>query len=372
MSKCNFGVLSILLCVSTVSANPNDCGKIERGNDGFHEGQPYPTWTYTSDAGKAIIIKQDMRVNADGARTAYEINDHGSSYLCDGLTAFHEGKWITSKPCGELVSKAIEKATIKNDYLHFASEGPQLCIFGFHVEGGKTKVSGCSHVTVGGGHEGAKAPLVSIRTANNSNLQYFVSSTSLRNRGGDVTERYIDSEKIPFIVIPGRWQYEQVFLRDYAYVYSPKKFIINEVLNEPRGSFAIVADTGPKGKFGEGSIALHQMLAFGKFLRPPPYQKVGKNDKHPNQAMIYHPYQDTDGGDIRAKSNIDDKLWYILFPGSGDKSINKHTFMENSENVSNGNVQLQGEKAANQMGGIDNIISCLKESDYFKLSNSMP
>jgi hypothetical protein len=366
VSKVYFCALSILLCVGTASANPSTCGKIERGNDGVHDGQPYPTFTYTTNAASAIIIKQDMRVNADGARTAYEVNDHGSSYLCDGLTARHQGKWITRRPCGALVSEAIELATIENDELHFAAAGPQLCIFGFHVEGGQANVPGCSHVAVGGGHAGAKAPLMSIQ-ASDTTLQYLVSSTSLRNRNVDVTERYIDSEQIPFIVVPGRWQYGQVSLRDYAYVYSPTKLNIEqEALNVPRGSFAIVADTGPRGKFGEGSIALHQMLVFGKLRAPPTYQKVATGARHPEQAQIFHPYQDRGDGDIRAKSNIDSTLWYILFPGSGNREIDKHTFEVNSDSSPNGNIQLQGEEAADQLGGTEQIISCLKSSEYFE------
>lgn len=364
MSKAYFCALSILFYVGTVSANPSTCGKIERGNDGLHEGKPYPTFTYTTNAGSAIIIKQDMRVNADGASTAYEVNGHGSSYLCDGLTARHQGKWITHSPCGDLVSEAIERATIENDVLHFSADGPQLCIFGFHVEGGQANVSGCSHVAVGGGHAGAKAPLKSIQ-ASDTTLQYFVSSTSLRNRNVDVTERYIDSEQIPFIVVPGKWQYEQVSLRDYAYVYSPTKLNINqEALNGPRGSFAIVADTGPRGKFGEGSIALHQMLVFGELRAPPTYQKVAKGGRHPEQAQIFHPYQDRRDGDIRAKSNIDSTLWYILFPGSGNSEIDKHTFGVNGGSPNN-NVQFQGEEAAALLGGTDQIISCLTSSEYF-------
>lgn len=349
---------------SAFSASPI-CGNIERAEDGVHAGKPYLTYTYTSTEGSAVIVKQDMRVNADGARSAYELNNHGISYLCDGLTAREGANWITRKPCNLLTAEAIASAQIKNNELHFSAQGPELCIFGFHVEGGRKKVKGCSGSVVGGGHGDAKAPLISAPSPNGL-LQYFISTTSLVNRHVDVTRRYIDSEKIPFIVIPGGWHHKQVSLGDYAYIYSPSDLKINqETLSGPRGSFAIIADTGPKDKFGEGSIALHQMLVFGKLHSRPAYQKLAKDAHYPEPKLILHPYQDKLDGDIRAKSNINSELWYILFANSANKALDEHSFGITEDGELNGNIYSEGAKAAALLGGPDHIIGCLQDSPHF-------
>lgn len=359
-------ILSVLLFAGTASAQTLTCGDIERTKDGLHETKSYPTYTYKANGGTAVIVRQDMRVNADGARSAYELNNHGISYLCDGLTARDDNKWVTTKPCGSLTANAIEQAQIKNDTLYFYNQGPELCIFGFHVEGGRKKVKGCSGTVIGAGQPDATAPLTSVSSPGGP-LHYFISATSLTNRDVDVTRRYIDSEQIPFIVIPGRWHHENVRLGDYAYVYSPNALgIKDESLSGPRGSFAIAADTGPRNKFGEGSIALHQMLVFGELRKPPLYQEVAGNSRHPEQSAIFHPYQDRRGGDIRAKSNINQELWHILFAETANKDIQEHSFGASDDGIPNGNVYTEGKKAAALLGGTEHIIACLKSSPYFE------
>lgn len=277
-----------LVFSNTAKSDQSTCGVVERAKDGTHEGAKYPTYTYKNNHGSAVIVKQDMRVNADGARTAYEVNNHGISYLCDGLSTREGSNWINRKPCGTNSTKAIDSAEIKNDELHFSKQGPELCIFGFHVEGGESGVKGCSGKVVGGQYEDAIAPLISLPSPNGS-LHYFLSTTSLRNITSDVTKLYVDSEKIPFIVKPYPWHHAQVSLGDYAYVYSPSEVgVKREAISGERGSFAIIADNGPKVKFGEGSIALHQMLAYGELKSAPAYQKTPRGGT-PSRARFHFP-----------------------------------------------------------------------------------
>jgi hypothetical protein len=366
MPRFFFLILSLWLCTIPVLSSATECGRIERVQDGIHEGNQYPTtYTYTTDKGRAVIVRQDMRVNADGARRAYELDNHGISYLCDGLTVGHGAGWITRKPCGSTATKAIEDAEQKDGWLYFSDRKPSMCIFGFYVKGGKKGVSGCSGSVVGGGQPAAKAQLISV-PAPGGPLQYFISTTSLRNTTNDKTKEWIDSEQIPFIVIPDKWPHAKIVLGDYAYVYSPRALgIERETLTGPRGSFAIVADTGPRGKFGEGSIALHQMLVFGELRPAPEYQWVAKGKPHPEHASIYHPYRDRGDGDIRAKSNIDEELWYILFSNSANKEVKEHSFQVGNDGAPGGNVYAEGTSAAEMLGGHDHIISCLKESPHF-------
>ncbi len=79
---------------------------------------------------------------------------------------------------------------------------------------------------------------------------YYVSATALQDHSRAETDplRYVDSEQIPYVSVP-RDVGRGVGLGDYAYV-----------VRNNKSSGAIVADVGPKGKFGEGSIALAQTL----------------------------------------------------------------------------------------------------------------
>jgi hypothetical protein len=81
---------------------------------------------------------------------------------------------------------------------------------------------------------------------------YYVSTTALFDPSYPKSDprRYLDSEKIPFAVIPSTPKFG-VELGDLG-------FAVN-LANGNSSSF-IVADIGPKGKFGEGSILLAKNL----------------------------------------------------------------------------------------------------------------
>lgn len=89
---------------------------------------------------------------------------------------------------------------------------------------------------------------------------FYISTTALCDRSGkERARRYVDSEKIPFIVLPGKVavhgeSFRQVTglrLGDLAIIWWRSTY-----------SFAIAADIGPSGKIGEGSIALARALGF--------------------------------------------------------------------------------------------------------------
>jgi hypothetical protein len=65
---------------------------------------------------------------------------------------------------------------------------------------------------------------------------------------------YVDAEKIPYIVLPTALiALSKANMGDMAYVYNP---------TTKRGSYAIVADEGPDGLLGEGSIYLASALGI--------------------------------------------------------------------------------------------------------------
>src|SRR5262249_36440443 len=86
---------------------------------------------------------------------------------------------------------------------------------------------------------------------------YFVSATTLLQRGtvqpdGCTPAQYIDSEQIPFVVLPGP-NLGEVELGD---------IVVGQLRigSRVRIAYGIAADTGPFDQFGEGSIAFNQKL----------------------------------------------------------------------------------------------------------------
>lgn len=85
---------------------------------------------------------------------------------------------------------------------------------------------------------------------------FYVSSTSLQDpdRARTDPRRYVDSDTVPFIVLPGgHYPAWGIALGDLALVTR---------LNGQRQCFAVFADIGPRTKIGEGSIALARTLGI--------------------------------------------------------------------------------------------------------------
>lgn len=86
---------------------------------------------------------------------------------------------------------------------------------------------------------------------------YYISTTSLQDRRYPVTDprRYVDSEKIPFIVVPG-----PIVRFAHGSVLGCRA----EILNKETGKriSAVVADIGPATHLGEASIAAAEALGI--------------------------------------------------------------------------------------------------------------
>ena len=113
---------------------------------------------------------------------------------------------------------------------------------------------------------------------------YYISTTALFDSGfvKQDPRRYVDSTKIPYIVLPGNSDFRKttgVKLGDFAAVYNT---------NNEKLAFAIYADVGPKNQIGEGSIALSQAVG--------------------NDPLVQS----------RVRRGIPKNIVYIVFPGSGN------------------------------------------------------
>lgn len=96
---------------------------------------------------------------------------------------------------------------------------------------------------------------------------YYVSTTSLQNKEFPTSDprRYVDSENVPFIVLPKRFMEYNINLGCSVHVVN---------LENQKSSNAIFADIGPATRLGEGSIALANALGIDSNA------KTGGIEKH--------------------------------------------------------------------------------------------
>lgn len=201
--------------------------------------------------GKVFFFKSGMSIDADGAPDAYHPEDKGADYLAN---AGRPGKWW-----------AIVTDTGRPD--------------GIPV----------------------------IQTESDPNPGYFVSMTALidSTKPRNDPKRYTDSNRIPYIVLP-KDMAGSARLGDYCLVFNKK----NNML-----AYAIFADIGPKGKIGEGSVALARKLGISSDPR---------------------------------KGGTKDSLLYVVFPQSGDKKPQ-----------STAKIRSAGAKLFTKWGGIHKLKNCL-------------
>jgi hypothetical protein len=107
---------------------------------------------------------------------------------------------------------------------------------------------------------------------------YYVSTTSLEHRNIEDPRdprKYLDARRIPYIALPAD------FARRFGIGLGDLAVIINN--QNGRSAYAIYGDVGPKGRIGEGSIALANKL------------KIPSNPRH---------------------DSVPDGVTYLVFPGS--------------------------------------------------------
>ena len=91
-----------------------------------------------------------------------------------------------------------------------------------------------------------------IQTENDPAPGYYISATSLQDATKEIKnpKRYVDSESIPFIVLPSNKRFGAK-LGNLVMVYNPSKNLF---------CGGVFADMGPKNKIGEASIAMAKTL----------------------------------------------------------------------------------------------------------------
>lgn len=145
---------------------------------------------------------------------------------------------------------------------------------------------------------------------------YYVSTTSLQHFNvSDLRspKRYIDATRVPYIALP------MDFARAFDINLGDLALVVNKT--NGRSAYAIFADVGPKGRIGEGSIALARALG------------IPSNPRHDSVA---------------------DGVTYLVFPGSAQpagKRITAHS------------VRSSAARLYHRWGGSQKLQMCERTAD---------
>jgi hypothetical protein len=298
-----------LAVLSNSAQSTPDCGvpgtlRLKRA-----DGQGYANGTTRVFKDGSVVVRARLAVNPDGGPSSYTAGDHGFTYLVNGMD-----RWtgFTRQSCQRDPSCRSDFLN-KTEAQQFAPGTPAFCVYAFEVtpykEGGALTPCGGGRSVIGNGQGKPKlGPLIESITGHT--VQTYLSTTSLKHLVGGKPV-YLNSETLPIAVTPD------------------PKLLGNVVWIGGKGyqpTLALLGDVGPA--FGEGSIALHQLLRTGSVnpQRPGPINI----DKRcgPEERSLQEPFQSRpDGGlkdackagrspstssDIRAYSGITDSLSYVV------------------------------------------------------------
>lgn len=195
----------------------------------------------------SIAMRTGLAVNPDGAVQSYTVGDHGYTYMTNGLNLWVQGSQVgCSKPGNVARCRAAIRAAEAAD---FGPGSPELCVYAMEVEpysaGAGTTSCGSGRRVAGNG-KGKIRVGASVPTVAGGTIPTYVSTTSVRHLKGG-SPAYLDSATVPVLVRP-------LNRPDLTGAIGWVRF-------QGRESFAIFGDAGPA--FGEGSVALHQLLRSG-------------------------------------------------------------------------------------------------------------
>lgn len=304
--------ISIVLCPTLASA---ECGTAIQLK-GSHE----TTLRGLRFADGSVAVRAPMAVNPDGAKSSYSVGDHGFTYVANGLASWSMGK---RERCDKACVQNF-KAAEKNG---FGAGTAEFCVFAMEVEP-IAKGQGserCKRGFVIGNGKGRLVLGEMLPTVTGATIQSYVSTTSLKHLENGLP-RYLDSEMLPVLVS------DDVNMLGKVVVVSGAGF---------QRTVSVIGDVGPA--FGEGSIALHQILRHGKLvdqkLGPIPVSaRCGASELSLQAPFQSRPdggaadrcrsgYTARTGSDIRAYSGIGEKLDYVIL-GSARYTIKGQTIQD--------------------------------------------
>ena len=294
--------LTVLMTISTTVAHTGavaaDCGQPVqlKGKQGPLAARQF------SDG--SIAVRAPLAVNPDGGAASYTVGNHGFTYIANGLALWRDGRRQT---CDSDCMRAFRDAEAAG----FAAGTAEFCVFAMEVEplSAGQATTPCSSGTVIGNGKGRPRLGPELATIGGGSIRPYVSTTSLRHRvGGEPAA--LDAESLPIVVTPRR-----DLLGHVVWVGGPGR----------RATFAVVGDVGPA--FGEGSIALHQLLRTGSVTPQAPGPIPLAQRCGPGELALQPPFQSRPdlsddrcrpgrqprgAADVRAYVGIEDALDFVV------------------------------------------------------------
>lgn len=315
-----------------------------------YEDKVVKAWRYGDIA--TIVLVPGVNVNVDGSPRAYSVGNKGLANIQMGVKILDGDKYIGYEAHVEIYGKGFGSLWLEAENNDFAVGTRQFDAFALYTDHGSS--------IVGNGKGKPKTQSVA-----GESIKYYISMTSPNaqqtNFPPDDQRRYFDSGDIPAFVIPrkGNAPHDPLTLllaeRQLAWAYYPDK---------NRSTFAIGGDKGPKAKFSEATIAFHLLLRYGTVMPIPHYKADASYDKCSIDALpstwndcLYYPfYQKVDSDtnektDVLRVANLKDTI-YVFF----DKDV-KVTDTTVTREI----IQTKGKAAMENIGGLSNLMSCLKE-----------
>ena len=195
----------------------------------------------------SLVMKTALAVNPDGASASYTPGDHGYTYISNGVNLIYHGQRVgCSSPenksrCKEswFWPSRVAFGQVRRSFAYLLWKSKQSSSGGLPIA---CELPRKGRFAVGNG-KGRPKGGPSIPDITGANQPTYLSTTTLRHKvNGNVA--YVDSATIPGLVVPTS---RGDLMGAVAWV-----------RYDGREGFAIVNDTGPA--FGEGSVALHQLL----------------------------------------------------------------------------------------------------------------
>lgn len=229
---------------------------------------------------QAALIKQGEKIDADGifgpkTKGAVERWQVANGYQANGRVDAFQYKKLSGVQVSFMKTDMIGDTPISID----TENGVITFVDGFHVDAdgspraygpaGTKPLDYLANAGTPGNWWGIatdKQGVPYIQGKDDPYPGYYVSTTSLTNPGYAVSDprRYINSETVPFIVLPPAY-------KNWGVKMGAKCRVTN--LTNGKSSEAVFADVGPATKIGEGSIALAEALGI------PSNPKKGGTDK---------------------------------------------------------------------------------------------
>lgn len=259
----------------------------------------------------SIAVRARLAVNPDGAAASYAVGDGGFTYIANGMDRWKDG-----------IKTSYQTASCRADFLAAEERGfgpgtASFCVYALEVvpfaAAGKITACGTGKSVIGNGL-GKPRMGGTVESVGRTSVQTYVSTTSIRHTvNGDT--RYIDSAALPVAVTP-----LPKLLGKVAWV-GGSGF---------KPTLAVLGDVGPA--FGEGSIALHQLLRWGSVepQKPGPIpieQRCSKDELAIRSAFISSPdasndwcrkgYKARSKSDVRAYAGIEEMLDFVVLGKTG-------------------------------------------------------